>query len=178
MHCPNCGAQAPRDQKFCRKCGLNLEKVPELLLGQLPEKYSDTPARLTKSGQLMERLATAGGICFISGGGMFFLFLLYNIVARQIIAKGQVVSGLALLLFFIGAALLLSYVIYIESQKNRASRKIEKTKPEVNGAETNKKLSPPGDVEIVASVTEKTTGLLETQTRQSVKAKRSDELQA
>src|SRR5262245_22910426 len=113
MHCPNCGAQAPRDQKFCRKCGLNLEKVPELLLSQLAETHSEMPARLTKSRQMMERLATAGGISFILGGGIFFLCLLYNIVTRHIIAKGQVVSGMALLLFLIGAALLLSYVIYI-----------------------------------------------------------------
>ena len=178
MYCPNCGAQAPRDQKFCRKCGLNLGKVPELLLSQLPEKQSEMPARLNIVGQMMERLATAGGISIISGGGMFFLYLLYNIVTRQIIAKGQVVSGLALLLFFIGAGLLLTYLIYIESQKNSASRKNEKSIPEVNGAETNKKLSPPRDLEIIASVTEKTTGLLETQIRQIVKEKRSDELQA
>jgi hypothetical protein len=161
MHCPNCGAQAPRDQKFCRKCGLNLEKVPELLSGHIPEKHGETPASLDKSGRVMESLAMAGSVTFILGGGVFFLYLLYNIVTKMIIDKGHVVLGTSLLLFLIGAGLLLSYVYYVESQKGNARQKSGRPNPEVNGAETTKKLSPPGSLEIITSVTEKTTDLLE-----------------
>jgi hypothetical protein len=32
MHCPNCGNQSELDQKFCRKCGFNLEPVRSLIL--------------------------------------------------------------------------------------------------------------------------------------------------
>ena len=32
MHCPNCGNQSELDQKFCRKCGFNLEPVGKLIL--------------------------------------------------------------------------------------------------------------------------------------------------
>ena len=32
MHCPNCGNQSEIDQKFCRKCGFNLEPVSKLIV--------------------------------------------------------------------------------------------------------------------------------------------------
>lgn len=32
MHCPNCGNQSELDQKFCRKCGFNLEPVSKLIV--------------------------------------------------------------------------------------------------------------------------------------------------
>jgi hypothetical protein len=31
MHCPNCGNEAPLDQKFCRRCGFNLAPVGDLM---------------------------------------------------------------------------------------------------------------------------------------------------
>ncbi len=41
MHCPSCGANASRDQRFCRGCGLSLEKVPGLLAEQLQTADSE-----------------------------------------------------------------------------------------------------------------------------------------
>jgi hypothetical protein len=32
MHCPNCGNESELDQKFCRKCGFNLEPVSKLIV--------------------------------------------------------------------------------------------------------------------------------------------------
>lgn len=32
MHCPNCGNQSKLEQKFCRKCGFNLEPVSKLIV--------------------------------------------------------------------------------------------------------------------------------------------------
>jgi hypothetical protein len=32
MHCPNCGNQSEIEQKFCRKCGFNLEPVSKLIV--------------------------------------------------------------------------------------------------------------------------------------------------
>jgi hypothetical protein len=32
MHCPSCGNESELDQKFCRKCGFNLEPVGKLIL--------------------------------------------------------------------------------------------------------------------------------------------------
>ena len=35
MHCPSCGTKASGDQKFCRSCGMSLEKVCQLLTEEL-----------------------------------------------------------------------------------------------------------------------------------------------
>src|SRR5689334_18638758 len=35
MHCPNCATKASGEQKFCRSCGLKLEKVHQLLSEEL-----------------------------------------------------------------------------------------------------------------------------------------------
>src|SRR6185503_502668 len=32
MHCPSCGNESSLDQKFCRKCGFNLEPVSKLIV--------------------------------------------------------------------------------------------------------------------------------------------------
>src|SRR6266498_336174 len=31
MHCPNCATKASGEQKFCRSCGMRLEKVQQIL---------------------------------------------------------------------------------------------------------------------------------------------------
>ena len=152
MHCPGCGVQASLEQKFCRSCGLSLEKVPELLQSKRP----GAPASRT-----MEGLATAGLGAFLLGGGALLLYILYNIVTKVVIDKGQVLFGSALFLLLIGAILLLSYVFYSASQKDEAKRKSEWEGPEVPGAETNRRLSSPGYNETIESVTDSTTDLLE-----------------
>ncbi len=37
MHCPNCGAESSARQKFCRACGLSLERFAQLLAELLPD---------------------------------------------------------------------------------------------------------------------------------------------
>lgn len=37
MHCPNCGTETSAGQKFCRACGLSLERIAQLLAELLPE---------------------------------------------------------------------------------------------------------------------------------------------
>jgi len=32
IHCPTCGHQSELDQKFCRKCGFNLEQISKLVV--------------------------------------------------------------------------------------------------------------------------------------------------
>ncbi len=49
MHCPNCGTKASGDQKFCRSCGLRLDKLSQLLAEQIA---TTEPSFLDKQRQI------------------------------------------------------------------------------------------------------------------------------
>ena len=53
MHCPGCGNESSLDQKFCRKCGFNLEPVSALITGetaidQVKQEKSEHERRLVR----------------------------------------------------------------------------------------------------------------------------------
>ena len=52
MFCPSCGASNSTVQKFCRSCGLNLEKAAEAIIEQLPNAHS---AELLKREQRLDK---------------------------------------------------------------------------------------------------------------------------
>lgn len=45
MYCPNCGKTNSEEQKFCRSCGLSLEKVLQSLVEQRPSTEIDNNFR-------------------------------------------------------------------------------------------------------------------------------------
>ena len=56
MYCPNCGNQNSADQKFCRSCGLGLQKVVQTLSEQLPTKLD---VSLQQKKERFEKLGVA-----------------------------------------------------------------------------------------------------------------------
>lgn len=45
MFCPKCGTKNPDDGKFCRKCGIELEPVSELLSGKIQTLKRDSKGK-------------------------------------------------------------------------------------------------------------------------------------
>ncbi|MCA1638066.1 MAG: zinc ribbon domain-containing protein, partial [Acidobacteria bacterium] len=119
MFCPNCGANNSTEQKFCRSCGLNLEKSAESLIEQLPNAES---ASLLKQGQLVEKFgnfALGGlGIVLLTGVSTF----IYIIFSKMILPGTNILAGILLIAFLIFALFSLIFVFFNESLKEKKAK--------------------------------------------------------
>jgi hypothetical protein len=176
MHCPGCGVKVSANQNFCRSCGFALEKVSQLVAEQLSAEQKQTAIESTNDRlHPMEWLGIIGWYTFIGGGAVGVILLFYSIISKLIIGNGQVLAGIAFLLFLAGALLLLSYIYYKESQKDSAKRERQRSKALAEEGTTGK--LPSGTYsEIEPSITEHTTELLETSNVKVTQRRRSDEL--
>lgn len=164
MFCPNCGANNSTEQKFCRSCGLNLEKTAETLLEQIPSAEN---SKLLKRERNLEKF---GNIAF-GGFGIVLLIavcaIIYLIITKVILSGNSVFGGIMLIAFIVFAALALTYVALNEDLKERKQKAIPALKNELSGKKETGKLLEEKLFEPVLSVTENTTDLLyvEKQTR-------------
>jgi hypothetical protein len=167
MHCPNCGTAAVKQQKFCRACGFGLEQVAQLLVEAghaLPD--SSAPAELDERARMVERWRDIAFYIFaatiVTG---LSAILGYGIVYKMMIVKGNVIPGLLLLLFFLGAGALITLQAYAEKlRKNQAegavrsaNRVTGQTAEALPAAVTTSKLLAEAQGAAVASITEDTT---------------------
>jgi|SRR5262245_54984607 len=158
MYCPNCGSEAPMEQKFCRSCGFGLGKVAQLIVEQAPDENLEPGSGPGEERlKMMSRLWTAGLGVFI---GAFLFSIIWVIIDKLIIGKGHVWQGLGFIVFLLGVVALGLSGIYIESLREKLSqRKSRKPSPSIGAPATDKILSEPG-IEMSASVTEQTTAKL------------------
>lgn len=157
MYCPNCGNKSSTDQRFCRSCGLGLEKVAQTLVEQLPTNLDEN---LDAQKNRLEQWGVAALSVF--GLGVLSL-LLYGIVYKLMITQGKVMAGLALLgLVVMVACGLLSVVLFAKANEvGEAKLKRQITQAEgPTKSETTRDLLPEGRLEQIPSVTEHTTELL------------------
>lgn len=155
MHCPNCGAKAADDQKFCRSCGLKLERVSLILAEQL------TPAELSLLERQREierwRKVAYRGTLAVGAIGLLGLFVYEMAIENNPL---DVLIIVTILIILIGAALSASLNIYSASLREKLiSRKSDSEALPLDGASTTKQL-PEVYYEPVPSVTEHTTELL------------------
>jgi hypothetical protein len=157
MFCPNCGANNLTEQKFCRACGLNLEKTAESMLEQLP---SADMANFLKHERMLEKFGTIawggfGVVLFIAIGG-----IIYAIITAMILSGKQPWAGVLLVAFIIFAVLSLAYVILADELKGKKKNRNLLTKSELAEPKTTGKLLEEKRFEPVPSVTENSTELL------------------
>lgn len=155
MYCPNCGTKTSTDQKFCRACGLGLEKISLSVSEQLPTKFDRS---LHEQKERYQKLGMAALSVFGLG---VFAFLLYGIVYKVIMSRGDTLTGLALIGLTIMMVCGLASVILF-AKANEVGEETTK-RPQQNLAaesEATKQLLSEGHFEPVPSVTDRTTELL------------------
>jgi len=109
MFCPNCGANNSTEQKFCRSCGLNLEKTTESMLEQIPSAES---ANFLKREKMIEKF----GNFALGGFGVVVLFgitvLIYTIIEKFLLNGTNIYLAILLIAFVVFAFLSLIFVMF------------------------------------------------------------------
>jgi len=154
MYCPNCGQSNEIGQRFCRKCGLNLEAIGESILSQLNAgQVEPVDRRLEMFGNIVFGGLGVVGLAAVSG-------LIYAVVTGFILSGKGVVFGIIVSALIVFLVLALVYVILNEVKKDKKTKRpVPAGKPELEKAETARLLDT-GRFEPVPSVVEDTTELL------------------
>lgn len=123
MFCPNCGKKNSTEQKFCRACGLNLEKTAVSLLEQLPVTARSTPLSDFENSAEKFQLIILLALCAVGFVGIGAL--IYNILAKMILSGTNVIGGVIVLSFLILAVLSLIAIYLPKAFAKTDTKKIE-----------------------------------------------------
>lgn len=157
MFCPNCGANNSTEQKFCRSCGLNLEKTAESMLEQIPSAESAKLLKREKNLEKFGNIALGGfGIALLTG----IIAIIYLIITKVILSGNSVFGGIILIAFIVFAALSLAYVAFNEDLKERKQKANPTLKNELAEKKDTAKLLEEKPFEPIGSVTENSTELI------------------
>lgn len=157
MFCPNCGTRNSSEQKFCRSCGLNLEKSIESLVEQLPTAER---AGLLKQTKMIEKYGNFAFGGFVVVFALGILAVIYSIFSKMVLSGENIIFGLLLSLFIIFAVLTLIYVFLNESLKEKRVNAKPIFNNELEQKAAAKLLKDKSFETVPASVTERTTDLL------------------
>lgn len=154
MYCPNCGKTNSAEQKFCRSCGLNLEKTVQSIAEQFPAEEIDKHIQYRR--RIVDRWLN-----IIAGSAISIVAVsvLWGIIYEIIIVKGEVLGGSIFLGFIVALILFALLMLYRESLV-KTSGKGPLAQQKMAQAEDTAKLLPESSAESVPSITERTTDLL------------------
>lgn len=154
MYCPNCGKQTAPDQKFCRACGLGLDKIAQSLGEQLPARIDET---LLARKERFEKL----GVAALSVFGLGVISIVLYLAGKELLAKGDLREVLFALGLFVMLACGLVSVFLFAKAKDLGEKASQRQLPSATERPSStKELLPEGHFEPVPTVTERTTELL------------------
>ena len=158
MFCPNCGNQNSADQKFCRSCGLGLQKVVQTLSEQLPTKLD------LSLQQKKERFEKLGVVALSIFGGGLAIPILYEIIYTTMWSQGNIVKGLGMLaIVLVLACGLMAAILFAKANevKETPAKRPLPEQPEFHPPADTRELPEHSAPEIpVFSVADRTTELL------------------
>lgn len=160
MFCPNCGKENSTEQKFCRGCGLELQKIIQSLAELEPSKAN---ADLQNQKKLFERLGVFSLSAFVVLG---FSYLFYKVIYYKLILFGAgVLEAFAVAFLFIFGLLTVFFFNYHKLVgENSGNSRFRNNKRELSPKDT-KNLLEDKPFEPVSSVTENSTELLYTKNK-------------
>jgi hypothetical protein len=164
MFCPNCGKSTSVEQKFCRSCGLNLEKTAQSIAEQLPANNLDKNL-LNKQRKVEHwiKIVASSAISLVT------ISILWAIIYKLIIVKGEVLQGLVFLGFILGLITFALLVIYRESLLEKSATHLSSQTSSLPEADNNDKFLPESYAAPLPGVTERTTELLEIEKKNEAK---------
>lgn len=164
MHCPNCGTEASLSQKFCRSCGLSLEKVPQLLGEQhSPPESEEGSDKIV--GNLRDRQRKIDHWLSLTGYGFISLTYISAItgIAYLVVNKNMpLLPGIVILLCMLGGAIAAFFALYSDFLKKMLAENYPPKSRALPQTEITAKLPLAASQEELISVTEHTTKSLET----------------
>jgi hypothetical protein len=158
MHCPNCGTKVSGEQKFCRSCGMKLEKVQQILSEELStaELHADDKIRRFEHWRNVAGLWT-----LVLFAAVLLVVFIHEIVINFGSGSHDFYGGLIGLALFLGTAIALSFAGYSAYlRQKQANRKAQVSEAASVAASTLKLPPEPHRIDI-PSVTEGTTEILE-----------------
>jgi hypothetical protein len=166
MYCLNCGTKASTYQKFCRACGLSLERFAQMLAETPPEVQDENvaqPGLQTRQSGIMEKI---GALLL----GMVITLPIVMSLFSTMSGKGNMGRVVLLLLYSALLLVVVGLMGYYTALLKRVSAQgiVQSAEP---SAETTNKLLPDDQPEIATSVTERTTARLQ----EKIEPRRLDE---
>jgi hypothetical protein len=158
MHCPNCGNESDLEQKFCRKCGFNLEPITKLIQTGSADDDEAKLQKVERDRLLMRRMVS----WMMSGMLIMLIGVVLTVVNKQLKLDQWV--GLIATLIILGGLSVTMYglldALRCGGLKKRKSNAItDSTVNEIEPASTTRELE--GRLPIpLGSVTERTTQLI------------------
>lgn len=157
MYCPDCGSKNSTGQRFCRSCGLGLEKISLSLTEQRPSKGNES---IQERKDKLEKLGVAALSVFGVGIVSFILYtLFFKLLASQGALWAAIITLAILIVFGSGLISVFLFAKANDLKELPANRNLDAQK-DLSAPRTTSELLAEGQPQPTFSVTDRTTNLL------------------